>query len=140
LKTEVQFHTTINIITIINSNVTKKCHVIDNELDFSDRIAFTQCTKRLHTLLGSITRINTYITHSPNAVVKFLTFLFTLGSQFKSTCNFVDVDAASFESLSFHAVKSLVFRQFVNSCNGHYLVLLIFIVFSYITCQMCIGT
>jgi len=54
---------------------------------------------------------------SPNAVVKFLTCLFTLGSQFKSTCNFVDVDAASFKSLSFHAVKSLVFRYFVNSCN-----------------------
>jgi len=54
---------------------------------------------------------------SPNAVVKFLTCLFTLGSQFKSTYNFVYVDAASFESLSSHAVKSLVFHHFVNSCN-----------------------
>jgi len=66
---------------------------------------------------------------SPNAVVKFLTCLFTLGSQFKSACNCVDVDAASFESLSFHVVKSFVFRHFVNSCNWHYLVLLL-------TCEM----
>jgi len=54
---------------------------------------------------------------SPNAVVKFLTCLFTLGSQFKSTCNFVDIDTASFDSLSFHAITSLVFRHFVKSCN-----------------------
>lgn len=54
---------------------------------------------------------------SSNKVVMFLTRLFTLGPQFQSVCQSVDIDVARFNKLSFCELKSCVFSHFIDSCN-----------------------
>lgn len=54
---------------------------------------------------------------SSNNVISFLTRLFTLGPQFQSVCQLIDIDVASFNKLSFWELKSRVFNHFIESCN-----------------------